>query len=157
VDVIDVDPLGLEALQRLLDLANDVPAVVARVVHMRAAPAMHFGREDNAVAQAAAGHPVADDRFGFSVVVDVGGVDEIPAELDIGVEDALRLSCVGASAEVHGAEAERSHLDAGSAEDAIVHSGLRGCEGESMIGAAARRSVETRDTPGAAQPARVLG
>jgi hypothetical protein len=56
---------------------------------------------------------VADDLFGMTSRVEVCGIDEIAAAVDIAVDDLLRLLDAGASAEVftegHGAETERAH------------------------------------------------
>jgi hypothetical protein len=55
---------------------------------------------------------VADDLFGMTLRVEVRGIDEIPAELDIAVDDLLRFFDAGAPAkffaEGHRAKAERT-------------------------------------------------
>ncbi len=55
--------------------------------------------------------------------VDVGGVDEVDAGVERGVDDgdALVVVRVAERAEHHGAEAERADLDAGAPERAVLH------------------------------------
>ena len=119
VDVVEVDAIGLEALEALFDLADDVPAVVARVVDVLAAAAVDLGAEHGVVALARGLQPVADDGFALAVVVDVGGVDEVAARGVVGVEDGVGSGGVGAAAEHHGAQADRVDLDSGAAEGAV--------------------------------------
>ncbi|KAG1274334.1 hypothetical protein G6F64_015154 [Rhizopus arrhizus] len=74
------------------------------------------------VALAAAGKPFADQRFGFAALVardpariDVGGVDEIQARVDQGVQQRVRAGFVDGPAEDVAAEGEWGDLQAGTA------------------------------------------
>ena len=68
-----------------------------------------LGRDHERVAVAAGGHPLADDRLRDAHVrahVGVGGVDEVPARLDVGVEHGERGVAIRGPAEHVAAEAE---------------------------------------------------
>ena len=74
---------------------------------------------------------VADDLLRVALGVDVGGVDEVAAAVEVAVEDRCGLLDAGAPAPVlaegHGAEAERADAQAGAAERDVVvewHGGL---------------------------------
>ena len=81
VDLVEVDPVGLQAPQRVLDLADDPAAGVAALVGVVAHRAVDLRGEDDVVAPPA-GERLADDLLGLAARVDVGGVDEV----DPGVE-----------------------------------------------------------------------
>ena len=67
---------------------------------------------------------VADDLLGVALGVEVGGVDEVAAELEEAVDDLLGLLDAGAPAEVfaegHRAEAQRADAQTGAAEGHVV-------------------------------------
>src|SRR5204863_2921426 len=100
-----------------------VGPLAARVVHLR--------RDHRALASTLApGEPAPDDRLGeaAAVAVDVGGVEEVDAEVEGSVHDPVTLVLLGLRAasgllhaEVHGAEAERADPEAGTAEQSVVH------------------------------------
>src|SRR5439155_2404042 len=77
---------------------------------------------------AAAFERLADDLFGLAGGVDVGGVDEVDAGVERGVDDADRLVVVGLApgAEHHGAEAQLADRDAGASQRTVVHGGSFG-------------------------------
>ncbi|HEY5294483.1 MAG TPA: hypothetical protein VIJ70_03310 [Gaiellaceae bacterium] len=117
MDLVEVDPVGLQAAQAVLDLLHDpaarVPAHVRiSVVHR----AVHLGREHDGVAAPFEG--LADDLLRLAARVDVGRVDEVDACVERAVDDRDRLVVVGVApgAEHHRAQAERADLDAGAAQ-----------------------------------------
>src|SRR5437762_13637822 len=67
--------------------------------------------------------PLADDLLGFAVPVDVGGVDEIDADLECALHDAHAVVVVRVSVlpEHHCAQAESADRDAGSPECRVLH------------------------------------
>jgi hypothetical protein len=91
VQLQNINRAGTHFLQRIGDIAHDIFArpivrrlvVVARVLHTTAA----FGSDS--VFAAAFGEKLADVKFAFAVII--GGVDEIDAGIDDGVENGLRL------------------------------------------------------------------
>ncbi len=80
VDLVQVDVVGAEAAQALLDFVADPAAGVALPVHAFAHLAVHFGREHHVVA--AALQRLADDLLRLALRVHVGGVDEVDAVVE---------------------------------------------------------------------------
>ena len=150
VDLVEVDPVGAEAAQAVLDLADDPAPRVAELVGVVAHRAVDLGREDHVVA-AAAGERLADDLLGLAARVDVGGVDEVDPRVERAVDDRDRLVVVGLApgAEHHGAEAERADLDAGvcPACGAPWPSRLEGCLVLAAECPSARTSATSRSSP----------
>jgi hypothetical protein len=121
MDLVEVDPVGLEPPQGVLDLADDPAPRVAELVGVVAHRAVHLGREHDVVA--APGERLADDLLRLAARVDVGGVDEVDPGVEGAVDDldALVVVRVAPAPEHHRAEAQRGHLDAGAGERAAVH------------------------------------
>ena len=86
VDLVEVDPLRVEAAQRLLDRAHDPAARVALPVGVLTHRAMELRGQDDVVA--AAPESLADDLLRLALGVDVGSVDEGDAGVQRGVDDA---------------------------------------------------------------------
>ena len=127
--LVEVDVVGLQPLQRVLDGAHDVgpaarPLLIRR--HLHAA----LGGDDHLRAVAAGLEPVADDGLALAAAVaglpsriDVGGVDAVEAGADKGVEQRERGLLVRRPAEHVAAEDERRDLQSASAELALLHEG----------------------------------
>src|SRR5688572_33107033 len=125
MDLVEVDPVGLEAAQRVLALLDDVAARLAHVVGAFAHLTVELGREHDVVALAVAGEGVTDRLLALAApAVDVGGVDEVDAGVEGAGDDRGGVFGVGLAAEHHGAEAEVGDLHAGPAEETVFH----GCE-----------------------------
>src|SRR5580692_6490062 len=124
VDLVQVDVVGLQAAQRVLDLGHDPAARVAALVRVGAHRAVHLGREHDVVA--ASLQRLADDLLRFAGGVPVGGVDEVDPGVEGLVDDAGRVFVVGIAAgpEHHRAERVGADLDAGPAEGAVLHESL---------------------------------
>jgi hypothetical protein len=60
VDLVQIDPIGLQPAQAVLDLGDDPTARVAELVRIVAHRAVDLGGEEDVVA-AAAGERLADD------------------------------------------------------------------------------------------------
>src|SRR6202008_631108 len=84
VNLAQVDPVGPQPAQAVLDLAHDPAPRVAELVGVIAHRAVHLGRQDDAVAPTAR-QRLADDLLRLAPRVHVGGVDEA----DPGVERAV--------------------------------------------------------------------
>jgi hypothetical protein len=121
VDLVQVDPVGVQPPQRVLDLADDPAPRVALLVGVLAHGAMDLGGEDDVVAPAA-GQRLADDLLGLALGVDVGGVDEVDPGVQGPVDDPDALVVVGVApvAEHHRAEAELADRDTGASERAML-------------------------------------
>ena len=106
VDLVEVDPVGAEAPQRVLDLGDDPAARTAAVVGVLAHRHAELGGQHDVVA--AALECLADDLLGLAGGVDVGGVDEVDPGIQGAVDDADRVVVVGVApgAEHHRAEAQ---------------------------------------------------
>ena len=121
VDLVEVDPVGAEAPEAVLDGADDPAAGVAARVAIGSHRRMELGGQDHVVA--ASGERLGDDLLGLARRVDVGGVDEVHPCVERGVDDANALVVVGVAPgpEHHRSETELADLDAGAAERAVVH------------------------------------
>src|SRR5699024_1185163 len=110
VGVVDVDVVGAQATQGIVDAVADIRRVEASVLGVHA----DLRRDDHLVTVAAGLHPFADDRLGFAAGVSVdpgrvriGCVDEVPAGLGVGVEDSEALIPIRAPAEGIASQVER--------------------------------------------------
>ncbi|SNY46838.1 hypothetical protein SAMN05421748_10815 [Paractinoplanes atraurantiacus] len=118
VDLVEVDVVGAQAAQGVLDRRHDPAAGGALPVRVVAHRPAELGGDHDAVAAALQG--LADDLLGFAVRVDVRRVDEVDAGVQGLVHDADGLVVVGIAdagglAEHHGAERVGADLDAGPA------------------------------------------
>ena len=91
VDLVQVDVVGLQAAQRVLDRGHDPAPRGALLIGIVAHRAAELRREDHAVA--APLERLADDLLG--VAVGVGGVDEVDPRVQRFVDDADRVVVVG--------------------------------------------------------------
>src|SRR4051812_1717834 len=143
MDLVEVDVVGVQAPQRVLDGLHDPAARAALVVDLVAHLAVELRGEDDVVAAAFEG--LADDLLVLALRIDVGRVDEVDARVERGVDDPDRLVVVGLTpgAEHHRAEAQGADLYAGAAERAELHAAR-------LLRAAsrpARRSSSSRSKP----------
>ncbi len=106
MDLIEVDPVGVEPAQRILDRAHDPAAGVAAPVGVLAHGVVELRGEDYVVAPAA-GERLADDLLRLALAIDVGGVDEVDARVERAVDDPDGLVVIGVApgAEHHRTEA----------------------------------------------------
>jgi hypothetical protein len=106
VDLVEVDPVGAEPPQRVLDRPDDPAPRAAAAVRVLAHRHEELGREHDVVAPAL--ERLADDLLRLAGGVDVGGVDEVDAGAERAVDDADRVIVIGVApgAEHHRAEAE---------------------------------------------------
>jgi hypothetical protein len=122
VDLVQVDPVGAQPPQRLLDLAHDPTARGAAAVGILAHRSPHLGREHDVIAPAAR-QCLADDDLGLALRVDVGGVDEVDPRVQRAMNDpdAFVVVLVAPVAEHHRAEAQLADRDAGASQKAMLH------------------------------------
>jgi len=123
VELVQVDPVGLEPPERCLDGDTDVAAGAARSP-IRAVLAVHvaaeLGREHDLLA--AALERVADEGFAVpAAAVDVGGVDQRDPGIDRRLDDLACLRPVAAGAEVVRPEPDDRDHQAGGTERAVAH------------------------------------
>src|SRR3978361_103728 len=105
VRVVEVDAIGLQALERGVRLAFD--RLRAQVANRALAAADLRGQHD-LVAVATIGQPAPDDRLRAAVFdqIRVCGVDEVASCADVRIEDGAGLWLVGGPAEHVAAEAD---------------------------------------------------
>ena len=127
VHLVEVDPVGAQPAQAVLDLPDDPAPRVAAPVGPLPHREVDLRGEHHVVAPAAQG--LADDLLRLAGRVHVGGVHEIDSAVECRVDDPGAVVVVGVAdrAEHHGAEAVDADLDAGAAEDAIAHVNSLGC------------------------------
>jgi hypothetical protein len=121
VDLVEVDVVDVEATQAVLE-GRDQPAAgaatgVAVLAHRQAG----LGGEHDVVPPP--GEGLAEHLLGLAGAVDVGGVDQVDAGVEGRADEGVGVGLGGAAdlAEVHGAESERTDVDAGAAERAVLH------------------------------------
>src|SRR5262249_39498656 len=121
VHLVQVDAIRAEPAQAVVAGAADVVRGETRVVRAGPHLAVHLGREhDLLAASPALPDPPADDLLGDALArlppVDVGGVEEVDAELERTIHDDEAVALARERTEVHRAETEPAHLEAGAAE-----------------------------------------
>ena len=130
VHLVEVDPVGLQPTQAVLDLADDPPARVAD--RFTSSPIRPWNLVARTTSSRRPLQRLADDRLGLALRVDVGGVDEVDARVEGAVDDPDAVGVVGVAvaAEHHRAQGQRADLQAGPAEGAV----LRHAEVLSVVG-----------------------
>src|SRR5690606_21363950 len=128
VGLVEVDAVGLQPPQRGLDVLLGLRAADAFLAFHGHAD---LGRDEHAVALAAAPQPLADDRLRLAALVPgnpgrvrVRGVDEVEAQVDEAVEDREGGGLVGGPAENVATEGEGRGIEAGAAEGSLVHGSI---------------------------------
>jgi hypothetical protein len=132
VRVVDVDGVGAEAAQAVFDLVDDVPAGQPSC---RVEPTFTgLGRDHHVVASADEG--AAEDLLGGFAFsgwwragpvegrgrpVDVGGVEEVDAEIERRMDHTSGFLRVRRDAEPSSAQADLRHLHTSRAEQGVLH------------------------------------
>jgi hypothetical protein len=109
VDLVEVDPIGGQPPQRVLDLGDDPASRDASAIGVLAHRAIDLRGQHDVVAAGGRGpNRLAEDLLGLAGRVDVSGVDEVDARVERAVDDADRVGVVGVAprAEHHRAETE---------------------------------------------------
>lgn len=133
MDLVEVDIVGLQPLQALVDGFLDLPAIdpsrpliVAEPVIGRAAD--HLGGEDHLVAIAARLKPSADDPLGRALRlrrgrdrIELGRVEEVHALVERVIHLLMPLGLRVLLTPGHRARADRRDLEIGAAETAVFH------------------------------------
>jgi hypothetical protein len=79
---IEIDEVGAETFQAVVDLGEDRLARQAGAVRPRPHPAVDLGREHHVVTLDEILQRAADDFLGCAVGIDIGGIEEIDAEIE---------------------------------------------------------------------------
>ena len=125
VDLVEVDVIGLEAAEAVVDGVHDVSAGGADVVGARAHAAEDFGGDDDVFAgDVEVAEGLAEGLFALALGVDVGCVEEVDAGVDGAFDELVGSALVdcaddfeaaGAAVEGHSAETEGGDEEAGVA------------------------------------------
>jgi hypothetical protein len=132
VELIEVHVVGLQPPQAVVDGLLDVDPVQPRLavadVGEARARAVHLGGDDDPVALAARGQPVADDLLGAPVGlgarrhrVHLGRVEEVDPVIEGIVELLEGLGLAVRLAPGHGAQADGAHHDIAAPQSPVVH------------------------------------
>jgi hypothetical protein len=123
VHLVEVDPVGLEASQAVLESPDDPPPRVPGAVRPLLEWEMELAGQDQLLTAGA--QQLTEDRLGFSGRIHVGGIDEVDSSLQRRVEDltALVVVAVASEAEHHRSKAVGTDLDPGPSEPPVVHNG----------------------------------
>ncbi|MDT4866689.1 hypothetical protein FQZ97_1015560 [compost metagenome] len=132
MQLVEVDPVGLQALEAGIQGSGDVLAVVLKVAAADMADAVaragDLARQDPVGTVAAPGEPVADDGFGGAVGfsarwhrIHLGGIHEVDA-VGLGPLDLSEGFGLGVLlAPGHRAQAKAADLEVGAAKLAVFH------------------------------------
>ena len=139
VQLIEIDPIGLQAAQARLDRHHDVAAgcTLARALVIHRRP--ELGGEDDVLPPGP--ENLAKQRFRSAApAVAVGRVEQRDAEVERLVDDGAGLFEIAADAEIVASEPDRRNQKPGRPERAIVHGALSG-SGRSASGQRPRHSI----------------
>jgi hypothetical protein len=129
MDLVEVDVVGAQAREAVIDLGEDRLTGQAAAVRTGTHLAVDLGGEDDLVAVGHVGEGVADDLLGRAIGVDVGGVEEVDPGVERPLDDLptlglrqrpLVFAALGI-AEGHAADAEHRHVHAGRPELGVTH------------------------------------
>ena len=123
VDLVQVDVVDAEPAQAVVAGGHDPAARVSLRVRVLTHLAVHLRGEHHLVPLRLC-QRLADDLLGLTEGVHVGGVDEVDAGIDGGMDDAdgVVVVRVAEGSEHHRPEAEGADLEAGPSEGAVFHS-----------------------------------
>jgi hypothetical protein len=120
VQLIEVDPVGVEPLERRLAGFDQVPATQAARVRVLGVLGEESLRCEHD-ARTFTPQRFPDEPLARTGGVGVGRVDEVDAVLDRVLDDRNGVLLVRMPAEHHRAQAQLADFDAGAAEIAVVH------------------------------------
>jgi hypothetical protein len=120
VHLEQVDVVGVEPAQRGVQRPQQVPpGAVATPAAARSQP--RLGGDQQLVARHQGAQQRPDHRLGVAVAVDVGGVDQVAARVEVTLQLGGRIVGVGVPAPRHGAEREPRNRQPASAERSLLH------------------------------------
>ena len=129
MDLIEIDEIGAETAQAVVDFAEDRLARQPGAVRSRPHPAMDLGRDHDILAARELLQRAADDFLRGAVGIDVGGIEEIDPELERLLDQRPAVFLIERpwmraairNAVGHAADAQPRHAETGLAEFHIVH------------------------------------
>jgi hypothetical protein len=139
VNLIEVDEVGLEALETLIQFKKNGFAGEAAAVGLLAHEALDFGGEDDGFAAGVGFEEAAENGLAVAAGVDVGGIEEIDAQIESLAEKGLAVGFIespglaagqkfagGWRTIGHAAETDAGDFESGVAEIDVIHGLLLG-------------------------------
>ena len=132
MNLVEVDVVGIEALERIFAGTNDVQARVTvvvraelrRIVDAKPRPSLavvDLGGNQHLVAFAEFLDGLADNLLARPIGVGVARIHQVDTGIEAHFQNARRLLGRRRIHEVVGAQSQRRDLNAGTAENAIIH------------------------------------
>jgi hypothetical protein len=129
VDLVEIDEIGAEPAQAVVDFTEDRLARQSGAVRPRPHPAIDLGREHDVLAADEILQRAADDFLRRAVRIDIGGVEEIDAELERLLDQRATFFLIERprmwpairNAVGHATDAQPRHAETGLAEFHIIH------------------------------------
>ena len=94
MNLVEIDIVGLEALQALVELKQDLLAREAFSVWLIAHHALGFGGDYDGLAARVGLEEPADHRFAFAAGINVGGIEEVNAQIESLAQEGLAFGLV---------------------------------------------------------------
>lgn len=139
MDLLQVDVVGLKALEAGVNGVHDVAAGCAYVVSAGAYAAVNLGGDDDVFAgNVKVFEGLAESSFGAAFGIDIGGIEEVDASVEGGLYELVRAclpyvadglpdgavfgeGCLIVSGDGHGAKAECGYKEACVAKCFVFH------------------------------------
>ena len=129
MDLVEVDVVGAEAAQAVVDFGEDRFAREAAPVYIGPHAAVDFRGEHVIIALGELAEQLADDLFAGAVGVDVGRIEEVDAGLEGLLEEGAGrierqrpgMRAALGDAVAHAAEADAGDFEAAAAEAGVLH------------------------------------
>ena len=132
VNLVEIDVVGLQAPETGIDSIHDVSARGANVVAALAHTAIDLGGDDHVFASdVQIFQGLAEDFFAETFVINVGGVEEVDARVDRGLDERVGFglvrgadhfpdTSVGVGSVLPAAEGHRAKTDSGNEKSGIA-------------------------------------
>jgi len=125
VHLVQVNVIGLQALQARLRSAANVISTEATVVNARPHHTVHFGCEDDAISPIALGKPSANDLLRLAAAlrlpIAIGSVKEVDAQFQRALHNRVALRLRSARTEVHRPQTEATDAQPSAAQFCVLH------------------------------------
>ena len=135
MDLVEIDVVGAEAAQGLVEFEEDLLAREAAAIGAVAHDAVELGGDHRVFALCVGLEEAAEHALAVAGGIDIGGVEEVDAEVESLAKEGLALllveaPCIAARAQCagrrnavrHAAETDARDLEASAAKIDVVHS-----------------------------------
>ena len=121
MQLIEIDPIGLQALERRVARLDDVAAAQTACVRVFLILRKKRFRRENDVGAATLAERLADELLARAGGVGIRRIDEVDSVIERVLDDGDGVLLVGAAAEHHRAQAQRAHLHTSTPEVPVFH------------------------------------